>query len=129
MSKHTKLIIGSAINIVTGIIGFFIWQAVQTSVRMAKDLKELAGTIFLISFIPALVFFVIWYFGCDKANSQIGKKRPAWVPYFLFGLVTTFAISVACSLFFFDKAIIWAIVSAAIATVGTLISYLTCEPK
>ncbi len=130
MAKHAKLILGSFINIVTGIIGYLIWTlGVQDTVKMARDLKETAGIIFLISFIPALIFFVIWYFGCVKANSQVGQKRPnKWI-YFLIGVATTLAIPAVCSLAFFDKAILWAIVTAAIAIVGSLVSYLTCEPR
>lgn len=129
MAKHIKLFIGAVIHIITGVAGFVIWQFAQDSVKMARDLKETAGTVFLVSFIPALIFFVIWYFGCVKANAQVGKNRPSKWPYFLVGVITTWAIPVVCSIAFFDKAIIWAIMAAAVATIGSLVAYLIGEPR
>lgn len=129
MTKHIKLFIGAVINLVAGIAGFVIWQFTQDSVRMARDLKELAGTIFIVSCIPTLLFFVIWFFGCVKANSQIGVNRPSKWLYFIIGVAVTLAILLICSLMFFPKAILWAVITAAITIAGSLASYLTCEPR
>lgn len=130
MAKHIKLFIGAVINIFTGVIGYLLWTLyAQDTVKMARDLKETAGVVFLVSFIPALIFFVIWYFGCVKANATVGKPRPSRWPYFFVGVITTFAIPLVCSIAFFDKAIIWAAAAAVIATIGSLISYLIGEPR
>lgn len=130
MAKHIKLFIGSAINIFTGVAGYLLWTLyAQDTVRMARDLKETAGIVLLVSFIPALIFFVMWYFGCVKSNAQVGKKRPSRWPYFFLGVITTWAIPLVCSIAFFDKAIIWAAAAAGFATIGSLISYLIGEPR
>lgn len=130
MAKHIKLFIGSAINIFTGVAGYLLWTLyAQDTVRMARDLKETAGLVFLGSFIPALIFFVMWYFRCVKANATVGAARPSRWPYFFIGVITTWAIPVICSIVFFDKAIIWAIAAAGFATIGSLVSYLISEPR
>lgn len=128
MSKNVKLSLGVLINVITGIAGFIIWHFSQDSVRMARDLKDLAGLIFAISFIPALVFFCLWFFKCIKANKQIGVPRPAIWGYFLPGLATIWIIPVVCSVIFFPKAIAYGIATAAIASIGSFLAYKVSEP-
>lgn len=128
MSKNVKLSLGVIINVITGVAGYIIWLFSQDSVKMARDLKDLAGVIFAIAFIPALIFFIVWFFKCVKANKQIGVNRPAIWVYFLAGLATTWLIPVICAVAFFPKALVYGIIAAAIASVGSFVAYKVSEP-
>ena len=128
MSKNVKLFLGVVINIITGIAGLIIWFFSQDSVKMKLELKDYASITFAVAFIPALILFLVWFFKCVKANKQIGGVRPAIWVYFLAGLAATWLIPVICSVVFFPKAILYGVIAAAIASVGSFIAYKVSEP-
>lgn len=128
MVKYRGLIIGSIINVVFGLITPIVWIFMQDSVKMAKDLKGPATAVFAAAFIPALIFYIVWYMQCVKANATVGKKRPSFVIFFGIGLVLAAAISLGLGLTLFMKASLYAIIAVVAVLVGSLVSYLVGKP-
>lgn len=128
MVKYRGLIIGSIVNVVFGLITPFVWIFMQDSVKMAKDLKDSATAVFAAAFIPALIFYIVWYMQCVKADATVGKKRPSFVIFFGIGLVIAAAIVLGVGLTVFAKAAMYAVIAVVAVAVGSVVSYLVGKP-
>lgn len=128
MVKYRGLIIGSIINVVFGLITPIVWIFMQDSVAMKPDLKGSATAVFAAAFVPALIFYILWYLKCVKANETVGMKRPSFVIFFGIGLVISAALVLGLGLTLFMKAALYAVIALAAVLVGSLVSYLVGKP-
>lgn len=127
--KYRKLFPGIIINIVFGIAGTIIWIFGKDSVRMSGSSRDLATVFFAVVAVPVLAFYVVWYLKCLKKLSSAGGGLYKWVPFFALGMVASFVLTIVMALVLFQKAIAFAIITFALATIGSLISYLACKPE
>ena len=127
MSQNTKLLLGTFINIISGIAGFIIWILFQDSVRLKSSARDIASTVMIMAIIPVVIAFVLWFTRGKKNKAMVGKAAPSMLPYFLGGAIATLVIPVV-GIFLFSKAIAFAIATSVIAIIGSLVSYLTCKP-
>ena len=127
--KNVKLFISMVISVVTGVAGSVIWALNQDSIRMAKDMKENLVAVLAAAVLPSVLFFVLWYFKCVKANAMVGVNRPKMWASFLCGATLVCIIDILIPALFFAKALLYGAIAAGIAIVGSLVSYLVGEPK
>ncbi|MBR2868404.1 MAG: hypothetical protein IKB88_04985 [Clostridia bacterium] len=127
MSQKTKLLLGTFINIISGIAGFIFWVLFQDSVSMKSSVRDIASTAMISAIFPVVVAFVFWFTRGKKNKAMVGKPAPSMLPYFLGGAIATLVIPVV-GIFLFPKAIAFAIATSVIAIIGSLVSYLTCKP-
>ncbi len=123
MVKYGKMILGIVINIVLGLVGPIVWIFMQDSVRMAKDDKSIVSAFFFAVFVPAVVFFIIWYTQNQKFKLGLKGKTPPnrWL-FCGLGVILAAVIAVVSGLVF-AKAIVYAIVTLACVLVGSVASY------
>ena len=115
--KYRNLFLGIIISIVFGIAGAVIWIFGESGVRMNGSMKDLAMVFFAVEGIPAVVFYIIWYQKTVKKLASARGGRVNMVPFF-----------VVMSIVMFQKAVVFAIITFALAVIGSLISYLVCQP-
>lgn len=128
MVKYRNLIVGSIINVVVGLITPIVWIFMQDSVKMAKDLKGPATAVFALAFVPTLIFYILWYVRCLKADTKLKDKRPSFVIFFGIGLVLSAALVLGLGLTIFMKAALYAVIAVVAALIGSLIPYILLKP-
>lgn len=125
--KKSKLAIGIALHLISGIIGALIWAFAKDSVKMAKDSKESFIAVLVLACVPAVIIFALWFFRCVKALATIGGKCPSmWAP-FLFGAAFACVIAVLISALFFQKAIVYGIITAVVTLIASFASYFIAK--
>lgn len=122
MVKYGKMILGIVINIVLGLVGPIVWIFMQDSVRMAKDDKSIVSAFFFAVFVPAVVFFIIWYMKNQKFKLSVSGSRPNRWLFCGLGIIFAAVIAVVSGLVF-AKAIVYAIVTLACVLVGSVVAY------
>lgn len=129
MAKYGKMFIGSAIHLLTGIIGVIVWIIQQDTIKMSKADKG-SFTVFLaVAFVPALIMYIIWYFLDLKKLASPAGGHVAWIPFLVIGVVAMFCIAMLPGLLFYTKAVTYAIIAFVVAAVGSLGGYLAGRSK
>lgn len=127
-SKNGKMYIGIIVTLLTSLIGGIVWIFAQDSVKMSKDSKSMATAFFFSVIAPAVIFYVIWYIKGVKALASATDKIPSFVPFLAISAVIVIALTVGTSIALYDKAIIYAAITAGASIIGSVISYFALQP-